>query len=127
MGKKSKTAIAFQAAALGLNCIELLVLVLYFFGVIYSNDTYIYFNLGQYVLGLIFGFFVFVDYYDQPNGTIRDFCQLLPFGSHVLYHTIGHIVSADIIIQYRSGVIMFMIGKSISSINVFITYLHQDY
>ncbi len=127
MGNKSKTAVAFQTAMIALNGIELLMLIVYFFGDIFSNDTYIYFNLGQYVAGAVFGFIVFVDYYDKVNSTVRDFCQLIPFGMHVMYHVIGHIVSADVILQYRTGVIMFMIGKSIASINVFITYLHQDY
>jgi hypothetical protein len=127
MGEKSKTAIAFQALMILSNSVELLLLVMYFWGVVFNDNTYIYFNVAQYVLGVIFGFFVYVDYYDSPRKTIRDLCQLIPFAMHVSYHAIGHIIAVDAIVNYRTSVVMFMVGKSIASINVFITYLHQDY
>ena len=117
-------SIIIHTIFLVLNGVQLLLLLLYFWGTVFSYNAYLAFTIFEYVTATIAGLYLYIKYIDEPIGSHVK-CEAVPCFMSAGYHAVAHIVIADIFSTFPVGSMLFMIGVCINSINVFISYLRN--
>lgn len=122
-------AITAETILLILNAAQLLLVLSFFWGGQASDNVYIYANVFQASVGALL--FVGVGgVLLAMEAPFDRYCHLIPLALHVVYHMISFTVahyalSGTHTVGELTSALALMIGASIASTNVNITYLHN--